>query len=47
MRGSRGGQGEDHKAIGFLNHTSLDPLENYKASKPVFLMLGHYRPASE
>ena len=47
MSGSRGGGGGDrgmgtppplknHKNIGFLSNTGLDPLKNYKATKPVF-----------
>ena len=36
-----GGQGvrtplENHKDIGFLSNTGLDPLENHKAIKPAF-----------
>ena len=27
---------ENHKDIGFLNSTGPDPLENHKATKPVF-----------
>ena len=27
---------ENHKAIGFLSNTALDPLKNYKATKPSF-----------
>ena len=43
MRGSRGGGGwmsgpplKNHKAIGFLGDTGLDPLKNYNAIKPAF-----------
>ena len=45
MRGSRGGRagGSDplgnHKAIGLLSNTGPDPLENNKASEPVFNVL--------
>ena len=39
--GGGGGQGvqnplENHKFIGFLGNTGLDPLESYKATKPAF-----------
>ena len=40
--GGGGGQGiripplENHKAIGFLNKSGPNPLENYKATKPAF-----------
>ena len=45
MGGSRGGGGggrgsglplKNHKKIGFLNNTGLDPLKNHKATKPAF-----------
>ena len=41
MCGSRGGTGgpdpmENHKNIGFLSITGLDPLKNHKATKPAF-----------
>ena len=43
MRGTRdGGRGtdthslENHKAIGFISNTGLDPLTNNKATKPAF-----------
>ena len=42
MRGSRGGAEspdpplKNHKNIGFLCITGLDPLENHKATKPAF-----------
>ena len=37
----RGGGGvrnplKNHKSIGFLNNTGLDPLKSYKATKPAF-----------
>ena len=44
MCGSRGGGGgtggsdppENHKNIGFLSNTSLDPLKNHKATASAF-----------
>ena len=49
MRGSKGRDREsgplplkNPKAIGFLSNTGLDPLENHKATKPVF----NVRPSS-
>ena len=45
MRISRGGGGgtggldnplENHKNIGFLSNTGLDPLKNHKATEPAF-----------
>ena len=27
---------KNHKAIGFLSNTGLDPLKNHKATKPAF-----------
>ena len=47
MCGSRGGgQGvrtplENHKNIGVLSNTGLDPLKNHKATKPAF-NAGHH-----
>ena len=46
MRGSRGGdrgsrpppEKKKHKNIGFLSNTGPDPLENHKATKPVFIV---------
>ena len=35
QRGSRHPP-ENHKAIGYLSNTRLDPLESYKATKPAF-----------
>ena len=29
---------ENHKAIGFLINTDLDPMENHKATKPAFIV---------
>ena len=50
----RGGQGvrtppENHKNIGFLSNTGLDPLLNYKATKPPsqHSKLGNHWPVSE
>ena len=40
MRGFRGVRTppppENHKTLGFLNNTGLDPLKNHKATKPAF-----------
>ena len=42
MGGPRGRTGgpdppeENHKNIGFLSNTGLDPLKNHKATKPAF-----------
>ena len=36
MRGGGEGGDENHKNIGFLGNTGLDPLKNHKATKPAF-----------
>ena len=54
MGGSRGGYRgvrtppppEKSQKVGFLSNTSLNPLKNYKATKPDS-MLGHYRHTSQ
>ena len=38
---------KNHKNIGFLCNTGLDPLENHKATKPAFNMLNHHWHASK
>ena len=51
MRGLRGKTGgpdpplENHKAIGFLINTGVDPMENQLPWQ--HSMLGHHRPTSE
>ena len=37
---------KNHKNIGFISNTGLDPLKNHKAIKPA-LILGHHQHTSE
>ena len=41
-----GPHSKNHKNVGFLTETDLDPLENHKATKLAF-NVGPYRPTSE
>ena len=38
---------KNHKNIGFLCNTGLDPLKNHKATKPAFNIVGQHLPARE
>ena len=38
---------EKSQNIGLLSNTGPDPLENHKAIKPAFNVLGHHRLANE
>ena len=51
MRGSRGGTGardplKNHKNIGTISNTGLNPLKNHKATKPN-PVLDHHLPFSK